>query len=162
MLWALFSIFLGRREERSDCPEIEIGPDEKPHEDEARAGGVDDHVGNEKGRAVRKECLACFHDDPVSRGRRDGENGVSSARELSVVGRVGERGREGGVGDDVSPVRELDNGETDVVDRGFRDGDKQAIADDPRDDGDCRVSDGPWEQWEREHPTDGSVGSEGS
>ena len=55
-----------------------------------------------------EELLAEFHEDAVGGGEGDYEYGVFEAWELPVIGCIGECSREGGVGDDVSPVGELD------------------------------------------------------
>ena len=119
---------------------------EEPAEDEACAEGVDEYVGDEEGRAMREELLAEFHGSSVASGEGDYYDGVFEAWELPVVGGVGYRVREGGVGDDVSPVGGLDEGEAEVVDNCFWGRDERAIEDDSSDDGDCSVAKEAWEK----------------
>ena len=92
-----------------------------------------------------EEMLAEFHGDAVAGGEGNYYGGVIEAWELPMVGRVGECVREGGVGDDVSPVGGFDEGEAEVVDCGFWRCDERAIEDDSRDDGDCSVAKEAWE-----------------
>ena len=98
--------------------------DNEPANDEGPTEGVDEYVCDEEGCAMGEEMLAEFHGDAVAGGEGNYEYGVFEAWQLPVVGCVGECSREGGVSDDVSPVGGLDEGEAEVVDCGFGNGDE--------------------------------------
>ena len=73
---------------------------------------------------MREELLAEFHGCSVASSEGDYEYGVFEARQLPVIGGVGEYARERGVGDDVPPVRGLDEVRLRIVDCGLWDRDE--------------------------------------
>jgi len=82
-------------------------PEGEPRKDTAGSNGIDDDIGEQEGRSVRKECLSSFHQDAIAACECNYKHCVSPSWELPVVSRLRRRAREREVSEEVSPMREL-------------------------------------------------------